>query len=441
MQHCFGGRLAQARCEIKMPARNYRQSLIAPLAAILSIVFFANHGSAETRIALVIGNSTYQNVPMLPNPISDAKAMSQLLSRLDFQVTEVSNASYDKMRRFIQAFARASAAADVAALYYAGHGIEIDGQNYLVPIDARLQSDRDVEFEAVTLQLVMGAMGNAKRLSLIILDACRDNPFGRKMISRGATRSIGRGLGRVEPVGDTLVAYAAKAGSVAEDGAGEHSPYASALLRHLDEPGVEIAYAFRRIRDSVLATTGGRQEPFVYGSLGSEQFYLKPPTSAPGSDARSSNAPVDIEAVNRNADVMFWSAIEKSGRWQDFAAYLDAFPKGIFAALAKQRVASLKDGEKRNKASPGRITKNPPASQSPKIETGRNTPETAHPKLEEQRSALSAKINELKDQGPFESCDFRVNRWNDPVSHDLCLDREAKIKELEKEIRGLTSGR
>src|SRR6202030_473490 len=157
--------------------------------------------------------------------------------------------------------------AEIAIVYYAGHGIEVDGVNYLIPIDARLARDFDVEAETVSLDRLLRAIEAARRLRLVILDACRENPFAQSM--RRSSRAVGRGLARVEPAApDTLVAFAAKAGSIASDGDGANSPFTAALLKHLATPGLDIRLALGRVRDEVRETTRSRQEPFVYGSLG-----------------------------------------------------------------------------------------------------------------------------------------------------------------------------
>ena len=156
------------------------------------------------------------------------------------------------------------------------------GRNFLIPTDARLATDNDVEFEAVPLDLVLHAVEGAKRLRLVLLDACRDNPFLANMaVASGRGRSIGRGLGRIEPPADTLVAYSAKDGQVAQDGTGANSPYTTALLQHIETPGLEIQFLFRKVRDGVLTATGNQQEPYVYGSLGGEPYFLSPPDGAP----------------------------------------------------------------------------------------------------------------------------------------------------------------
>ncbi|MGI9383565.1 MAG: caspase family protein [Methyloligellaceae bacterium] len=266
--------------------------------AILGVAFFVaglTPAFAEQRLALVIGNSAYKHTGVLPNPKNDAKAVAEALQRLGFDGVSLKlDLGYEALRRAIRDFGQASKDADVAVVFFAGHGLEIAGKNYLVPTDAKLKSDRDVEFEAIKLDTVLRQVENARKLRLVILDACRNNPLGSKMtLTRGATRSVSRGLRSVEPDGDVLVAFAAKHGTVAEDGAGSNSPYTKALLKHLETPGLEINFLFRRVRDSVRKETSRRQEPFTYGSLGSEAVYLSPPTS----DGQSTSKEDEVAAL------------------------------------------------------------------------------------------------------------------------------------------------
>jgi uncharacterized caspase-like protein len=177
----------------------------------------------------------------------------------------------------LRAFANEADRADWAVVYFAGHGIEFGGTNYLIPTDARLVSDRDISFESIALDQVLLAVEGARKLRMVILDACRDNPFVQTIARANPTRSLGRGLARVEPEGATLVAYAAKAGQVALDGTGENSPFVAALIKHIETPGLEVNFLFRKVRDDVLAATERRQEPFVYGSLPAEAFYFRNP--------------------------------------------------------------------------------------------------------------------------------------------------------------------
>jgi uncharacterized caspase-like protein len=189
-------------------------------------------------------------------------------------VTVEIDTTRDKLVAALRTFADEADRADWAMIYYAGHGIEVGGLNYLVPVDARLKTDRDVQDETIPLDRVLSAIEGAKKLRMVVLDACRDNPFIAQMRRTITTRSIGRGLARVEPEGGTLVAYAAKHGQVALDGAGQNSPFVTALARRLGTPNLEINKLFRLVRDDVLAATGRRQEPFVYGSLPGEDFFF-----------------------------------------------------------------------------------------------------------------------------------------------------------------------
>ena len=243
-------------------------------AVILATVPCMTAIGSETRVALVIGNAEYAYAPLLNNPVNDGEDVTEALERLGFSVTLLENADQTALRRGLQQFARAASVAQFALVYYAGHGIEVDRRNFLVPVDARLTSDADIEFETVPLDLVLQSVSRAS-FRLIILDACRENPFTRTMQSAGTTRSIGRGLALIEPPGGMLVAYSAKEGTLAEDGDGRNSPYAQALLRLLEQPDLEVGIMFRHVRDEVLAATGGRQEPFTYGSLPKAGIYFR----------------------------------------------------------------------------------------------------------------------------------------------------------------------
>ncbi len=227
------------------------------------------------RVALVVGNSAYKSVVPLPNPRGDAELVAAALRGVGFQSVRLeTDLGREKLIDVLRAFGREAETADWAVVYFAGHGIEVGGVNYLIPVDARLETDRDLQFEAVALDQVLGSVEAARKLRLVILDACRDNPFARQMRRTVASRSIGRGLGRIEPEGGTLVAYAAKHGEIALDGEGRNSPFVTSLVRRLPMPGIEINKLFRLVRDDVMAATERKQEPFVYGSLPGEDFFF-----------------------------------------------------------------------------------------------------------------------------------------------------------------------
>jgi tetratricopeptide (TPR) repeat protein len=227
------------------------------------------------RVALVIGNSGYRMVGPLPNAAADAEALAKALRDTGFQVVmHERDLTREGMLSALRAFQDEAEHADWAVIYYSGHGIEVGGTNYMIPVDARLRTDRDVPDEAVSLDRVLVATEGARKLRLVVLDACRDNPFVPQMRRSVASRSIGRGLARVEPEGGTMVVYSAKEGQVALDGDGKNSPFLLALLNQIKKPNLEINKLFRFVRDEVLSMTGRRQEPFVYGSLPAEDFYF-----------------------------------------------------------------------------------------------------------------------------------------------------------------------
>lgn len=262
--------------------------------------------ASAKRVALVIANSNYEHAGTLSNPSNDAKSLAEAFRRLDFDtVTLKENLNYRNLRLALKDFANESAGAELALVYFAGHGIEVSGQNFLIPTDALLESATDIDFEGIPLTSVLSSVEGANNLKMVILDACRNNPFRSRMVTRSGTRSIGRGLAKVEPNNNTLVAFAAKEGTVALDGDSDHSPYANALLQVVEEPGVEIGFMFRRVRDLVLKATGQRQEPFTYGSLGGTPIYLKKPQKiastkkSPESDDRISNLRRELDELKR----------------------------------------------------------------------------------------------------------------------------------------------
>jgi uncharacterized caspase-like protein len=237
------------------------------------------------RVALVIGNSEYQHFPPLANPARDAQAIAKKLKEIGFEeVTVTTNQGLDAMRRLLTEFGERAKDADIAVVFYAGHGLNVAGEGRLVPVDANPATmyanpaiETVLEKQMILLKVVQEAAGQARRLNLVIFDACRDNPFAQRL-SIGGTRALGLPAPQlVRPV-DSLVAYSAKDGSVAQDGPpGKGSPYVTALLEHLDKPGPELNLLFRKVRDTVVTRTNAVQEPWTYGSVSTEDFYLGDP--------------------------------------------------------------------------------------------------------------------------------------------------------------------
>ena len=279
---------------------------------------------AGKRVALVIGNSGYQNNARLTNPANDSVAVADALKSAGFDTVDLKrdlNAS--TMRRALRDFADAASDADVAIIYYAGHGVEIDGTNYLIPIDAVLQRDIDAYDEAIPMERLLTVIEPARKLRLVILDACRDNPFARTIQRTNGTRGVGRGLARIEPASsNTLVAFAARAGSTAVDGTGTNSPFTAAMVKYLVKPGLDVRRAFGFTRDEVLKVTNNRQEPFIYGSLGGDDFPLVPAPPAAPADPN--------QGIRRDYEIA-----ERIGTRDAWDLFLSTYPDGFYAKLAQ----------------------------------------------------------------------------------------------------------
>jgi uncharacterized caspase-like protein len=296
--------------------------------AVCSSWLFNAPALAEKRVALVIGNSAYKNVARLQNPANDAAAVTAMFKAAGFDAVDTKlNLAVGELRKTLREFGNKSRDADVAVVYYAGHGIELDGTNYLIPVDATLETDADVLDETLSLDRVLFAVEPAKKLRLVILDACRDNPFAKTMKRTIASRAIGRGLAKVEPSSpNTMIAFAAKAGSTASDGDSRNSPFAAALVDHLTKPGLDLRKAFGFVRDDVLKATNNAQEPFVYGSLGGNDVTLVP--AAPIATA----APQSDQDATMRRDYEFALQVNSKPVWD---AFIDKHPSGFYTALAK----------------------------------------------------------------------------------------------------------
>src|SRR6266851_750275 len=308
------------------------------LAAVLLLV--CQPAFAEKRVALVLGNSAYQNVPQLTNPVNDGAVVAATLKNAGFDVVD---SRHDlpaaETRRALRDFSDRARDADIAVVYYAGHGMEVDGTNYLIPVDAKLERDTDVYDEALSLDRVLVAIEPATRLRLVILDACRDNPFAKSMKRTLASRAIAQGLGKIEPSSpNMLIAYSAKAGSTALDGDARNSPFTLALAKHLTTPGLDVRRAFGFVRDEVLKTTGNKQEPFVYGSLGGDDVPLVPAAKV----APSMPAPNPQAEARRDYELAL-----QIGNKDALNAFLAQYPDGFYANLAKIQVAKIAAEETR----------------------------------------------------------------------------------------------
>lgn len=294
---------------------------------------------AERRVALVMGNSAYKSVPRLANPANDAALVGGMFKKAGFDLIDVrTDLNGVEMRKALREFGSRVRDAEVAVIYYAGHGIELDGTNYLIPTDAALETDSDVLDETVALDRALFAVEPAKQLRLVILDACRDNPFAKTMKRTVASRAIGRGLAKIEPTSpNTMIAFAAKAGSTASDGDAKNSPFAAALVERLPTPGLDLRKAFGFVRDDVLKNTSYRQEPYVYGSLGGDDVPLvaaKPTATGPQASPE--------DAIRRNYELAL-----QLGTRDGWTVFLVQYPEGFYAGLAKGQLNKIAAEEAR----------------------------------------------------------------------------------------------
>ena len=385
------------------------------LTAVLSVpALFGAVSRAETptpaaRVALVVGNSNYGgDLGVLPNPVNDSRLVAQSLKRIGFDVIEVEDADQSTLKRAIAEFGDRMAAAggDATSLFfYAGHGLQLAGQNYLIPIRANISRERDVDIEAISLETVLKQMAWAEsKVNIVILDACRNNPLARGL------RSTAQGLAEitVKPQG-SFISYSTAPGDVAVDGNGANSPFSAALAEAIEKPGRDINDVFREVRADVMSATKGKQVPWDSSSLTAPYYFV-----APVADKEVVQPmPVVTAGVDpKTIELTFWEAIKDSKAPDDFEAYLEKYPEGDFAGLAKLRVKQL--GAK-------------PTAPAAVAETVAAKPESRSPDL-------SADIeltywNSVKDAAEKEGFEAYLKKY--PNGHFVDLAR-AKMAELEK---------
>ena len=308
--------------------------LVATLALFLVVFSATNIATAATepRVALVIGNGGYAEAP-LTNPVNDARLMAETLRGLGFDVIERTDADSREMKLAIFELGDRLEAAGkdaVGLFYYAGHGVQVNGQNYLIPLGAEITKERHVAIEAVGASWVLGQMefvGN--RVNFIILDACRNNPLTRGF------RSQVRGLAKMNAPTGSLVAYSTGPGDVAVDGDGTNSPYTLALAEVMQMPNLPAEKVFKLVRDAVREATKGEQTPWEESSMTGEDFYFSV------AEPVAVEAPISLSSIDV-AEQAFWQAIKDSASADDYLAYLDAYPDGVYAALARSRADALR---------------------------------------------------------------------------------------------------
>ncbi|MCC7049135.1 MAG: caspase family protein [Alphaproteobacteria bacterium] len=310
--------------------------MAAFLALVLALTAASASAQVEQRVALVMGNAAYPDQP-LKNPVNDARLMAGKLRELGFDVILRENATRDSMGAAVRDFTRKLQPGVVALVYYAGHGIQSRGRNYLIPVDASLGAESDLRFQAVDIGALTEELEQGQaRVSLVILDACRNNPFEKKL--RGAAR----GLTAIDAARGGLIAYATAPGSVAADGDGENGPYTEELVKAMSVPNLKVEEVFKRVIVGVEQRTNGQQTPWISSSLRGDFVFNITVNAQPGATVNVAPAPASPAAASQaESELVFWRSAQQSNRVEEYDAYLAQFPQGLFANLAKLRIAEL----------------------------------------------------------------------------------------------------
>ena len=278
------------------------RSLIVLLLVASWFAVNSSPADAGVRLALVLGNAKYEAVPALDNPSNDAADLAQALRRVGFEVIEQRDANREAMAKAVRDFSQRLRGADVALFFYAGHGLQMNGENYLLPVDARIETAADVRFNTINLSDIQQEMEGSGRANIIILDACRNNPFTEKL-SRGGRGATTRGLGRIDATGEgSLIVYSTQPNNVALDGAGRNSPFTEALLKYVGTPGLEVRQMISKVRGDVLQTTDRRQTPWDSSSLVGDVYLAGAPAMAasptqPPAVQNTAPAPAPVAAL------------------------------------------------------------------------------------------------------------------------------------------------
>lgn len=364
-------------------------TILCGLWAVLA--FLSEPAHAKKRVALVVGNSAYQNVPTLANPANDANAIADMLRKIGFDVVEArTDLANTEFKRVVREFGPIAASAEIAVMYFSGHGIDVNGANYLLPVNARLVSDLDAEDEAVSLDRVMRMLESAKRMRVVILDAARDNTFARSM--RRSKGGASTGLARFEPESDdTFIVYSARPGTLSQEGAGDNSVFATALLKNLAIAGRDLRTAIGFARDDVVRATDGKQELLVLGAFGGTALALLP----------AKEPTRQIAVLPKQADPeqqQHFEAADRVGSRPAFDAFLAKYPSGALADLARAKRDKLVSAD--SPAGPKRIAVLPAPGQAPASTAAAQPPAAAAPQPD-----LVALARELQTELRRVGCD------------------------------------
>lgn len=295
----------------------------------------------ERRVALIVGVGAYRNVPALANPPNDARDLGAVLDRLGFETETLVDPDRLALEAGVRRLGQRARGADAAFFFFAGHGLEASGRNWLLPAPAEIRSDRDLRFEALDVDSVLEQLDGAARLSILVLDACRDNPFRKRLQASGRGAPAASGLGQASATVGTLLAFATAPGTVADDGRGRNSPFTTALLKRIETPGLEIRQLMAEVRREVREATQGRQVPWENSALEGSFYFRAAAASAPAPGAAPSAAAQAPGTAVPGAETVFWESVRSSRNPADLRAYLARFPGGVFASLARNRLEEM----------------------------------------------------------------------------------------------------
>jgi hypothetical protein len=373
-----------------MMTSQFRKFCLMCFAAIICLV--SAPAFAQKRVALVIGNGGYKETTPLFNTVSDATAMSAALKRLGFDVLDGIDLDKREMERLIRQFDQKLPGTDIAVFFYAGHGMQVSGQNYLVPVDARLGAEGDIDFESLPVNLVLARMEREAKTTIVLLDACRDNPLVRNLARNMGTRavSVGQGLAEIRTGVGTLIGFATQPGNVAIDGKGNHSPYTTALLKQIESPGRDIMATLAAVTGEVVTTTAGRQVPWQHASL-TGPVILRPLVAPDATRATSLSvppllippAPAAAPAPSQqSAAAETWPLVKDSVSVPALEAYVRRYGDTFYGDLARERIANLQAQQRAVEAKQAEIKK---ADDAAKADAARTALQKAE---QDQRQAL-----------------------------------------------------
>jgi len=359
------------------------------LAVLIGLAGLPDGAQAEKRVALVVGNAAYERVPKLTNPANDARDMAAALKGLGFDVVEGFDLNKAAFDRKVLDFAAAVEGASVSIFYYAGHGLQVAGQNYLAPVDAQLLSPTAIDFELMKVEVIQRVMEMSTKTNVLFLDACRDNPLGRNLAGSLGTRSVDvrKGLAQIEAGSGTLISFSTQPGAVAVDGKGRNSPYSGALIKHLSSSNDDLNAVLIAVRNDVMTATQDAQVPWEHSALrGRLYFNQVSPVSEPGK-----TPPIRLSEAAEA-----WRAAEKTMSIPVLESFISRYDDTFYAVLARERIEELKKGIANNKSEP--VQKN--EERMSMLQDG-NAREGADPKSDKTRAIV---VGAMQPGSVFRDC-------------------------------------